>query len=398
MSSTAGVLLAGSAPFDSPWLTEQNLANAMSRRVGVLYVEPPFSPLTRVRGDRSLDSTRVLGDFVGPAVRPRGRVYLARPIALPPLEHPMARGLSAPLVRKQVARAAAAAPFEVRAAIVARRMPLPAIPLRTCYLVKDWTPAGADLLGRSPKDLVAELQELADRADVVCAISNALRDKLAEVGVPSRVLRHGFHVELAQHYDDAEPPDDLLAVPEPRLVYAGRIDARLDFDMLDELARHFSAGSIVLIGPLSPRLPRTDSVARFTSRPNVHLLGARSRTDLPAYLVNADCLLLPYSDREWSKFGSPLKMWDYLYAGPPLVGSGYETLKEYPPPLVHYVAAGADYSGTVAAALAEDRAGRNARRAFALANTWLHRADEMLELLGLASATNGVVKRPSEAV
>jgi hypothetical protein len=99
-----------------------------------------------------------------------------------------------------------------------------------------------------------------------------------------------------------------------------------------------------------------------------------------------DCLVMPYREGEWARHGSPLKLWDYLYAGPPIVGSGYSVLREYPPPLVRY-ATGADaFAAEVERSLREPAWGSEERRSLALGNSWDARAGELEEIVRAAVA------------
>ena len=50
---------------------------------------------------------------------------------------------------------------------------------------------------------------------------------------------------------------------------------------------------------------------------------------LPAYVRYLDCALLPYVDSEWTRYQSPLKLWEYLYSGAPIVGMGSAELQRY---------------------------------------------------------------------
>ena len=99
-----------------------------------------------------------------------------------------------------------------------------------------------------------------------------------------------------------------------------------------------------------------------------------------------DCGLLPYKASEWSKYGSPLKLWDYLYAGPPIAGSGYSVLASYPPPLVHFASDSLRLVEQVDAALAQGHRQADQRRSFALANTWTQRGATVLDLLEAAAS------------
>jgi glycosyltransferase involved in cell wall biosynthesis len=249
------------------------------------------------------------------------------------------------------------------------------------YLVKDWVYDDADLLGRSPADLRHERDEICSKVDLVLAISPSLKTSLAGVGIAAGVLRHGFHADLVGAYD-SPVPTEYATLAQPRIVFAGRIDARLDIDKLVRLARRLPDASIVLIGPVSPRMP-ADDLAALRGQANVHLIGARRRSALPSYLAHADCLLIPYRDTVWARHGSPLKLWDYLYAGPPIVGSGYSVLSEYLP-MVSYANDDERFVAQVADAIANGAGGAAERRAFALANSWDERSHELESMAGEA--------------
>jgi hypothetical protein len=167
--------------------------------------------------------------------------------------------------------------------------------------------------------------------------------------------------------------------------YAGRIDGRLDFETLGTLAERFPRGTVALIGPVSPRLDPAE-LRRLESRPNVRVLRPLGREALPAHLAHMDCLVMPYREGEWGRHGSPLKLWDYLYAGPPIVGSGYSVLREYPPPLVRYATGADPFASEVERSLAEAARGREERRVLALENSWDVRARELEEIVATVPA------------
>jgi glycosyltransferase involved in cell wall biosynthesis len=367
----------GSVPFAAPWLTEHNLAWALQRRMPIDWVDPPQSPLTPVR------------DLL--AGRPRGSttaLRVRRPVMLPPISHTAAQRLSRPIVAAQLRGVSG------RALAVFARGPASMVDAaragRSVFLVKDWTPAGAGLLGRSESDLEEEILTMCRRVHAVCAVTESLRDRLRERGVDSRLLRHGFAAEMAPAFDDAEPPPALAALPRPLLGYVGRIDDRLDWQALRSVAERHRDATLALIGPLSARLPRAP-LAAMERLPNVKFVGAVDRAALPAHLAALDCCLLPYRRGVWGDHGSPLKLWEYLYAGAPIVGSGYEVLREYGE-FVAYVEPG-DLPAAVERALdTPDPAGVARRRRFALENTWDHRAAELVSLIsqpGSAGPTGG---------
>ncbi len=365
-------IVVGTARWTAPWLTEQNLAFALAERHSVLYVEPPQIVPRRRDAD---------GTFRLRRERLAGReLVVFRPVVFPLRSRMLSARASAPLYQAQLRGVVQRLGMEGAVVLVGDSRPGTvggACERLSSYIVKDWVYDDAGLIGRPAADLIAERDEICATVDVVLAISPSLQESLARVGIASEVLRHGFHGDLADAYAGSAPVE-LMAFPGPRIVFAGRVDARLDVGKLRAVARAFPKGSVVLIGPTSPRMPAED-LAVLTEEPNIYLLGARDRSLLPPYLVHADCLLIPYRDTVWSHHGSPLKLWDYLYAGPPIVGSGYSILSDYPS-LVEFENEDDRFVAAVAHAV-EHAGGAAERRAFALANTWDARGRELESIL-----------------
>lgn len=366
-------------------MVEQNLAHALAREHRVLYVEPALSPVTPFRHGFSATTMRGLRGVADRRVRSVGRLHVFRPLALPPVEHPRARSLSVPLLRSQVRHAVRRCGMTQPVVVAARSL----IDLAgaageslSIFMVMDWMDAGAAaLLGLDPRALIAENEAMCAAADVICATSATLRDSLANRGWHSELLSHGFAADLADRYDRADqPPPEYEGLPRPVLGYTGTIDDKLDFDVIAALARRFDRGSIVLVGPVSPRLSERARHA-LASEPNIHMLGLKGRDDLPAYVRHLDCALIPLRDTEWARHCSPLKLWEYLYAGPPIVGLVSHALRDRSPSLVHFAQTPDRMGEAVATALRTGQAGREQRRAYALANSWDTRASQLDEIV-----------------
>lgn len=373
----------GATPWAGTWYDEHNLAHALARDGRVLFVDPPLSPLTPLRAANTPASAL----WRRAPVRV-GRVWRFRPLALAPLEHPRVRAASTPLVRRQIACAVRRLGLRRPVVLAARWTPGlegAAGEVARVAVVDDWVPAGDALIGRSRGELLAEVDAVCAAADLTVVPSEALRRTLAGRGHAAEVLRHGFPADLRARYDRPEEPAFMRGLARPRLLYVGGLDDRIDFGGLQRLAETRPEASLVLLGPVSPRLASTglESLRRCA---NVVHVDRRPREELPAAMMAASCLLLPYRPGEWAEHGAPLKLWEYLYAGAPLAGTGYSSLAEYPPPLVHHVEPPADIADAVAAALAEEPGGAARRREYALANTWDDRARSLTGLVERALA------------
>ena len=251
----------------------------------------------------------------------------------------------------------------------------------TVALVKDWLQAGGHLTGLDPGLLRKRELGFWRTADLVCAVSSRLQQRLAEDGVPSVLLRHGYDASRQPKAGSSPAIPDLAGLPRPLLGCAGRIDGRWAFEALEGVARAHQGGSIVLLGPVSHLVPR-EAFGRLLALPNVHHFDAVSGDLLPAWLEALDCCLVPYLEDEWQRYASPLKVWDYFHAGRPIVATGAPALGDFPPGLIHFAPSPSALPALVEVALAEDRAtAMRLRRSYALENTWEQRADQLMALV-----------------
>lgn len=383
----ADVLFYGSSPWDETWLTEHYLSEALSRQGRrVLFVDPAFSVLTVVKRRRGTGGlSGAVGGVVDLLARPtrtEGRVTVVRTSSLPKKENRWVRAASAPWRRAQVARAARRAGLDIGLVVTSAAFDdstwLPPGALKVA-VVKDWLEAGAHLTGLPAQTIRERQRRTWQVADVVCAISTRLVDRLAQEGVTAELLRHGslaprFGTPAAQGV-----PAALADFPRPLVGAVGRVDSRWDYPALAEVAERNPGGSVLLIGPVSPRVDRA-ALDGLLERPNVHLLPPVPNTELPAWVEALDVSTVPYVDDPWQQYASPLKIWDYLRAGTPIAATGCPALGEFPAGLVHFSLPSRDLPGLVEAALAEPGENVARRREYAAANTWDDRAAQLLRL------------------
>ncbi len=156
-------------------------------------------------------------------------------------------------------------------------------------------------------------REMGREADMILAVSHALQDRHAATGR----CRYFPHAVDYAHFASAQEPsavDRVVAdLPRPRIGFFGLIYEKLDFALLEAVARAFRNGSLVLIGPHAWSPPEFDRL------PNVHWLGPRPYEELPRYLSALDVLLLPYVDDPMIRRSSPLKLRECLASGRPTV-------------------------------------------------------------------------------
>lgn len=251
-------------------------------------------------------------------------------------------------------------------------------PSRLIYFVFDahsltpaWTPW-----------LAANERELVRRADLIVGFSRGMLDLLPDDGpTRARELPTGVDAPRFEAADASTVPVDLAAVPSPRIGYVGRINQKLDIDLVARLADADTSRHWVFIGPLTG----VDDNAAFLlswraalARPNIHHLGAKPHEEVPAYMRHMDVNIMCYRDAGgWWKHCHPLKMHEYLAAGRPVVSSSLATVMAFRE-VIDIVSNDTEWMRAIDRALTSGGIGDPAsRRAVARANSWESRVDEL---------------------
>ena len=162
----------------------------------------------------------------------------------------------------------------------------------------------------------------------------------------------------------------------PIIGYAGVINEKLDLDLLRVVAQSHHEWQFVFIGPDAMRYER-EQLDVLRSLPNVHFLGSKPVADLPAYVRACDVCLIPYKQNEWTRHISPLKLYEYLAAGVPIVATPIPATVEMAETL--WLASTPEAFGhAIAAGLAADSPHRRQRQqALAQNNTWERRLEDI---------------------
>ena len=175
-------------------------------------------------------------------------------------------------------------------------------------------------------------------------------------------------------------PSDLAPLRQPIIGFIGAISAyKLDFALLRKLAVRHPDWSLVLIGKVGEGEPSTD-VSLISDLPNVHLIGPRPYQQLPAYLKAMSVAILPSNINSYTCNMFPMKFFEYLGAGRPVVATNLPALKAFAH--VAYLARDADeFIASVEDALRGGGCSLPSRLALAKEQTYERRTELMLQEL-----------------
>jgi glycosyltransferase involved in cell wall biosynthesis len=178
----------------------------------------------------------------------------------------------------------------------------------------------------------------------------------------------------AEHFGRAlrpetKVPSELATLPRPVFGFVGAVSGyKVNLEWLSALADARPDGSVVLIGPVGVADPHTD-LSALRERRNVHLLGQRPYAELPAFVKGFDVALIPYRINAFTRFSFPIKFFELLGSGRPVVISALPALGAY-----HGAVRVADdahgFVAACSAAAAAPEAGREARVALAQRHSW----------------------------
>jgi glycosyltransferase involved in cell wall biosynthesis len=378
------VVFFGAVDWSHTWQRPQQIASRLAAQGRVVYVDPiglrrlRLSDAPRlVRRLRALDSR--------PVARPAGVSLISDHAAT------LASGLRAPaewtarLMVRAVRRALHLARIE--RPVIWAGTPSPALVaaldlLPSRLLVYDCLDAVAAFHpGRS--EVEAAESVLAQRADVVLATTRELETRMRRWNTHTVLVPNAADYDhFSQKVPRGEIPPELRVLPRPVIGYVGEVADWLDTSLLGALAARHPGWSIVLVGP------STAAARQGLTAPNIHVLGRRPYAELPRYLAGFDCCLIPFRASPLTAAVSPIKLYEYLAAGKPVVSTPLPSVMPFAGDIL--IAAGPRFVEAVEEALAgtRDAGAAEARCRRARAHTWDHRVARVLEALR-AAETDG---------
>ena len=106
----------------------------------------------------------------------------------------------------------------------------------------------------------------------------------------------------------------------PLVGVVGDISGRLDFDLLLACVEHLEGGTLVLVGPVANDL-HDPEWALLRKHPRCVFAGFQPRTDLPTWMQMIDVALIPYRDTPLNRSCSPMRLFDHMASGCPIVST-----------------------------------------------------------------------------
>ncbi len=219
-------------------------------------------------------------------------------------------------------------------------------------------------------------ERLSNEADMVLATSKPLRDKISYYNDHVILMSNGVDSEkfIKRKYDI---PDDIRSLKRPRIGFIGALYHWIDFPVFEKIASSRKEANVILVGPTN-----SDEIYLLARRyENIHYLGSKPYDLVPDYVQSFDVCLNPFKLDNIGQFVNPLKLYEYLILGKPVVSSRTKEMINYH----EYVYLYNDYKeldSCLEKALNENQYAEMKKRiSFAESNSWRAKVDRIFELL-----------------
>ena len=219
-------------------------------------------------------------------------------------------------------------------------------------------------------------------ARLVFATTSTLYERKRRINASTHLVPNvGDYEHFVPAADRAFAADDVRDLRRPVLGFAGNfLTSKVDLELLEAVAHARPQYTLLLVGPA-----RSDSEAgleRLARLPNVVWVGAKPYDDVPRYVAAFDVGLIPYVANAYTQSCFPLKLYEYLAAGKPVVASGLPELSGMEPHVTLVSDGAPEFVSQIDAALG--RLGKEEslqRSAIAAGNSWETRTDRLLQLV-----------------
>ncbi len=237
--------------------------------------------------------------------------------------------------------------------------------------------------------LVSELQ-LVKESDMVICTSKALCDEKSKINANTFFVPNAADLS---HSSKALGKDLLVHpllknIPKPIIGYFGSIERRMDYDIIKDVVNANPDKSFVFAGPvINEHIPEW-----FFNTSNIYLPGQVPYDEMPGMLKGFDIAIIPFKKDDVSTTIFPLKLFEYLGAGKPVILTDFNPdLRDYTHGVVDFCQDAESFTKAINAILKDDGPEQQALRlSVAQQNTWKIRAQEISDLIekGLRAKSN----------
>jgi glycosyltransferase involved in cell wall biosynthesis len=217
-------------------------------------------------------------------------------------------------------------------------------------------------------------------SEILCKISSVYNNR--SIYLPNAMDFNHFNPAATQQVNP-----ELSTLSHPLIGYIGAFSNWVDDELVFKLAEKHPEYNVVLVGPIY------SGKERFLKYSNIIMLGTKSYEQLPSYLSNMDVCLIPFKINSITLAANPIKMYEYLAAGKPVVSTNLPEVQSNASEVVYIGQNQEDFISKVEQAVNEpkDESIIQRRMNFARENSWENRVNQIEKHLKEITANEGRV-------
>lgn len=224
-------------------------------------------------------------------------------------------------------------------------------------------------------------QILVKESDLVICTSKALYTEKKSINKDTYFVPNASDFDFSKKENSSSNSihKKLLNFNGPIIGYLGTIERRIDYVFVEKVAHLNPDKVFIFAGPVS----RDQIPDSFFDVPNIHVIGPIPYTEVPQMISSFDIAIIPFKKDEVSNTIFPIKLFEYLSAGKPVVVTNFNTdLKDYTDNQVDFCNDPASFSDSINAALQSNTQLKIENRiALAQKNSWDERANQIAEII-----------------
>lgn len=224
------------------------------------------------------------------------------------------------------------------------------------------------------KDFYVELESiLISSANYVFCSAISLKEKLYKRYGFDRnyvVVNNAITEEITLYPETI----DGFYLPEYSLTYIGTISEWFDFKSTIKALEDFPLLNVFLFGP--------KRMSEMPSHPRLHFMGPTEHKNIMAIMKQSSALFMPFIVNELIESVNPVKLYEYIYSGKPVLASRYSETEQFREYVSLYSSYDEFKSFIIKAVFSGVKTDVRSMKCFAMNNTWKSRAFQILFTLG----------------
>lgn len=383
---TKNIILFSTADWDNPfWTNKQHTAKQLSERgYNVFYIESLGLRIPSLKKSDLLRIVKRILKFFKGAKQVNNRLWVYAPLVLPLHKYKIIRLINNILIKYSLKYYQWK--FNLDRPIIWTYNPT-IIQYLKYFDYSKLVYHSVDDLSSSPgidkEFIISEEKKLITKCHYIFCTSRKIEQYCKSI-TPLNVYYFNNVVDF-EHFNKSltgcsPEPHDISTIPHPRIGFIGAIsEYKVDFKLIKNTAIKFPNIHWVLIGKIGEGQPLT-SIDEIENLPNIHFLGPKNYADLPNYIKNFEVASIPCPINDYTESMFPMKFFEYMASGKPIIASNINSLKEYNE---YYYCYSSEEEFEIKLKEALNKVNFDLTKNLLLAkeNTWEKRLDKMLAII-----------------